>query len=609
MSQFNSIVITKKGQALMAKMLAGTGNVQFTKIATSTTEYTDSQLENLTSLSNVKQTQTISKITRQNDVAVKIEVAIDNQQLNTGYYIKAVGIYANDPSDGEILYGIMTAVVAGWMPPYNGIGISSAMFNLTITVGNSSNVSLTVSSGAVATVNDIQNLQDQITSLQSYVGYSDNDIYGVEVDFVNKTFTRLAGAENLTAGEDFDDITPWGGRKRCCLTDEGIPVAYYGEDGYTESGKLTKEITIDDGDWRDGTYAVGTPVQVMVEQPRFYYKVVPLKLEPIEGYINGFHMRKARYYVSATPKEGFKLHPAFIYDGDTPLHEIYLSAYEGSLYDTSASAYILNDEQVADFDNDKLCSIANAKPASGVTQNLSRTNLRKLAKNRKVSGYWNMSYASTVSATQLLFLIEYASFNMQSKLGDGVTNKTDDGATSMTEITGATTNLGNKSGSVTNANNYNVVSYRGEENFYGNIWKWIDGINIYRNSNMIPQQHNVYIANYDFTDATFNDPYEKVSYPASITEGYISAFGYDEKFDWLFMPTETKGNSAVPVGDHFYRNANYQGWLAARLGGVWYNGASAGGFSWTLSNAASTRARYVGGRLVYAGARPAKLAS
>ena len=108
----------------MAKMLAGTGNVQFTKIATSTTEYTDSQLENLTSLTNIKQTQNISKITRQNDVAVKIEAAIDNQLLTTGYYIKTVGIYANDPNDGEILYGVMTAVVAGWQTVLGGsVGI------------------------------------------------------------------------------------------------------------------------------------------------------------------------------------------------------------------------------------------------------------------------------------------------------------------------------------------------------------------------------------------------------------------------------------------------------------------------------------------------------
>lgn len=594
MSQFNSIVITKKGQALMAKMLAGTGNVKFTKIATSTTEYTDSQLESLTSLSNIKQNQSISKITRQNDVAVKIEAAIDNQDLKTGYYIKTVGIYANDPNDGEILYGVMTASVAGWLPPYNGLGISSCMFNLTVTVGNSSNVSLTVSSGAVATINDIQNLQNQITSLQSFIGFSDDDIYGVEVDFTNKTFTRLAGAENLTAGEDFNDISPWGGRKRCNVTDDGKVVSYYGEAGYTETGKLTKSITIEEGKYA-GTYAVGTSVQVMVEQPKFYYKVVPLKLEPIAN-AYGFHMRKARYYVSPTPKEGFKLHPAFEVNG-RELEKIYLSAFEASLYDKSTSTYILNDEQVADFATDLLSSIANAKPASGLTQNLNRTNTRTLAHNRGVG--WEIAYASTVAVTQLLFLIEYATFNMQSKLGNGVTTKTDDGTTSMTEVTGATTNLGNKSGSVTNDNGFNVVTYRGEENFYGNIWAWIDGMNVDRNSSSDPQVHDLYIANYGFKDNEKTSPYEKLNYQVCLTEGYTSAFGYDEKFDWLFVPTETKGNSSVPVGDYFYRNANYNGMLAALLGGKWSSGAIAGGFYLYLSAAASDRYRDIGGRLVY----------
>ena len=593
MSQFNSIVITKKGQALMAKMLAGTGNVKFTKIATSTTEYQDSQLENLTSLSNIKQNQSISKITRQNDVAVKIEAAIDNKNLETGYYIKTVGIYAQDPNDGEILYAVMTANVAGWLPPYNGLGISSCMFNLTVTVGNSSNVSLTVSTGAVATVNDIQNLQNQITTLQSYIGFSDEDIYGVEVDFTNKVFTRLAGAENLVAGEDFDDIAPWN-RRRCNVTDDGKVVAYYGDSGYTETGKLTSAITIESGKYA-GTYAVGTKVQVMVEQPKFYYKVVPLKLEPITtGY--GFHMRKARYYISSTPKEGFKLHPAFEVNG-RELENIYLSAYEGSLYDDSANAYILNDEQVADFSNDLLSSIANAKPASGLTQNLNRTNIRSLAHNR--GDGWEISYASTVSATQLLFLIEYASFNMQSKLGNGVTTKTDDGSTSMTEITGATTNLGNGSGSVTNSNEFNVVTYRGEENFFGNIWTWIDGMNVDRNSTSEPQVHDIYIANYNFADGSKNSSYEKVNFQACLTEGYTSAFGYDENFDWLFVPTEALGNSSVPVGDYYYRNASYNGMLAALLGGSWNNGVQAGGFYLNLLNAASGRYRSLGGRLVY----------
>lgn len=59
----------------------------------------------------------------------------------------------------------------------------------------------------------------------------------------------------------------------------------------------------------------------------------------------------------------------------------YLAAFEGSLWDASASAYILDDSQVADFAADMLCSIANAKPLSGLTQNATRANIRKLAEN------------------------------------------------------------------------------------------------------------------------------------------------------------------------------------------------------------------------------------
>ena len=76
----------------------------------------------------------------------------------------------------------------------------------------------------------------------------------------------------------------------------------------------------------------------------------------------------------------------------------------------------------------------------------------------------------------MLMLIEYATFNMQSVIGNGAVSKTDDGKTSMTENTGATITLGNASGSVVNANGIQIVSYRGEENFWGNIWWWIDGI-------------------------------------------------------------------------------------------------------------------------------------
>lgn len=602
MAEFSKLVITNKGQALLAKMIAGSGNIEFTKISTSSTTYQLSQLEALTSLSNVKQTSLISKITRTNEVAIKVEAAFTNTDLTTGYYMRTLGLYAVDPDVGEILYAVTTETSGNcYMPPYNGITVSGAYVQLVTTVGNAENVSLEVDQAAVATIGDIQELQKQISDLEAFVGYTDNDIYGVEVDFVNKKFTRLAGAVNRTPGAGFDSIACFGGRKRCNVTNAGKVIAYQGDAGFSTTGKLTQAITIEEGE-NAGTYAVGTVVQTMVEQPKFYYKVVPLL---VENSNKGQLTRKVRYYVSPVAKAGFKLHPAFISNG-RQLEKIYLAAFEGSLWDASASAYILDDAQVASFaaavgTGDMLSSIANAKPMSGLTQSLTRANTRIIARNRGAG--WEQSYAATVGASQMLMLIEYASFDMQKNIGNGVHNKKDDGSTSMTENTGATVTLGNASGSVKNVNNFAIPSYRGEENLWGNIWTWVDGMNEENPSDwtntgdFAGERGNLYIADHGFADSTSASPYENTNLHPCYGTGYVSAFCYSEDFDWMFITGETSGNSSLPVGDYFWNQ--YSGWRVARLGGRWNDGLGCGAFGWALNSSASYRYRDIGGRLVY----------
>ena len=599
MAEYNKLTITNKGQALMSKLIAGRTGVEFTKISTSTNVYTTAQILALTSLANIKQTTRISRITRTNNVAVQIEAAIENSNLTVGYKINSIGLYALDPDEGEILYAVASVDSSdkgAYMPPYNNLTVSGAYFKLVTTVSNAANVSLEVDQAAVATVGDITELQKQIADLQAFIGYVDNHIFGVEVDFVNKKFTRLAGAFGKTGGHAFDEIHCFGGRRRCNVTNNGKVVAYYGDAGFSTTGTLTQAITIAEGR-NAGTYAIGTKVQVMVEQPKFYYKVVPLLTDIItEGENNGHHLRKARYYVCDEPEPGFKVHPAFIRNGVE--HDyIYLSAFEGSLYDASATAYILDDAQIADFDNDMLSSIANAKPASGLTQNLTRANTRKLAQKRGTG--WEQSYAATSAATQLLMLIEYATFNMQSAIGNGNVSKTDDGTTNMAENTGATVSLGNASGAVMNANNVQIVSYRGEENPWGNIWKWVDGMNIKNPASFAAGQcsDGVYVADHSFADNSATTPYKDTGIHPCYGEGYISAFGYDEEFDWLFIPTEYSGNTSVPVGDYGYNKST--GWRVARVGGYWHNGSYAGAFYLFLNADSSVRDRYIGGRLVY----------
>lgn len=436
-----------------------------------------------------------------------------------------------------------------------------------------------------------QEILSGVTDIRAYLGMIETeDVLGITMDYKNKTCTRIAGAKNLTAGADFDKFSMYGGRKRCNVSDGGTINAYYGDEGYTEDGS-------------NG--------QVMVYQPKFYYLVCPLEYDRQEtGY--GYHLRKANYYVSETQRAGFKLHPAFYDKNGNEVDYILMSAYEGCIYDTSASAYLKNDEQVMDASKDKFSSIAGARPASGVSQNLTRPNIEQMAKNRGEG--WHSLGIKTASMEQLLMIVEMGMMNLQTAIGQGVVNlpwTTGSNTTSSyAGATGSTASLGNGTGRATKtttyeggkATDYTVdgktsVCYRGVENFWGNIWKFAYGINFYCE---VGKPFLGYVCkDFNYAESKKTDNYENIGFALPSENGYVSAMGYSTKYDWLFLPSEVKGNSSLPVGDYYYQNNTWDGYRITRLGGNWINGSYAGGFYWYLSNGVGHRDRNVGSRLVY----------
>lgn len=584
MGAFKSAVITKQGQALLAKVVAGTAKFNFTNIKTSETTLTG-DLASKTGIGTVKQSVAVASVIRQNDSNVKVSASFSNANLSAGYYVRNIGLYATDPQDGEILYSISVAdestATADWMPPFNGIGVSSLMVDLVTAVSNASSVNVTVDPTASATVAQIVDLQEQLDDVRSFVGYEEDNVYGVEVDFSSKKITRIAGSEYFTEGADFDSLTPWGGRKRCIVADDGTVLAYRGDTGYTETGALTQAIN---------DYVVGTKVQVMVEQPIFYVKAVPVKAKNATSG-KGSQYVKARFYISPTPKSGFSVPRAFYDAHGIPQDKIYLSAYEGSIYDTSATAQLLADEQVANFDTDMLCSIAGAKPCSGLTQNLTRANVRKLCNNRGEG--WQSHNIFAMAVTEWLFMVEYASLDPQRKVGQGVSTFTDDGSTNMAVTTGATAGIGNGSGIPDGGESGKCsVTYRGEENLWGNIWTWLDCVNI-----LAKDVNEVWVTKIGTTPVdNTTEGYECLDAHATHSNGYVSAFGIDANHPELLIPTEASGSDTF--ADYVYQNYTYNGFFITKLGGRWDHGSHCG-FCLNLYDASSYRNRIIGGRLLY----------
>ena len=478
---------------------------------------------------------------------------------------------------------------------------NTAKSNLDASVATANNVLQSLSAENASAASNIDELKSEnfnsqeilsgVADIRAYLGITADDIVGIQVDYKNKTFKRLAGAANLTKGSDFDKFTMFGGRKRCNVADDGSIVAWYGDADYKEDGSMG---------------------QVMVYQPKFYYLVCPVEYDPIDTGI-GYHLRKANYYVSEKPRAGFRLHPAFYDASGNEIDYFLTSAYEGSIYDASASAYLLNDEQVMNTGEDKFSSIAGARPASGSSQNLTRPNIEAMAQNRGTN--WHGDLIKQVSAEQMLMLIEMGMMNLQTAIAQGVVSLPwttgSDTTSSYAAATGSTASLGNGTGRAEKTTTYEggvakeytvdgktSVCWRGKENFWGNIWKFVYGINIWGNGKMGGGQPYI-CSDFSFAESKNSGNYEPAGFTVTNANGYISAMGYSTACDWLFIASECLGNSSLPVGDYTYITVNLNGYRIARLGGSWDGGGLAGGFCWALSSGVGVRYRAVGGRLVY----------
>ena len=478
---------------------------------------------------------------------------------------------------------------------------NTAKSNLDASVATANNVLQSLSAENASAASNIDELKSEnfnsqeilsgVADIRAYLGITADDIVGIQVDYKNKTFKRLAGAANLSKGSDFDKFTMFGGRKRCNVADNGSIVAWYGDADYKEDGSMG---------------------QVMVYQPKFYYLVCPVEYDPIDTGI-GYHLRKANYYVSEKPRAGFRLHPAFYDASGNEIDYFLTSAYEGSIYDASASAYLLNDEQVMNTGEDKFSSIAGARPASGSSQNLTRPNIEAMAQNRGTN--WHGDLIKQVSAEQMLMIIEMGMMNLQTAIAQGVVSLPwttgSDTTSSYAAATGSTASLGNGTGRAEKTTTYEggvakeytvdgktSVCWRGKENFWGNIWKFVYGINIWGNGKMGGGQPYI-CSDFSFAESKNSGNYEPAGFTVTNVNGYISAMGYSTACDWLFIASECLGNSSLPVGDYTYITINLNGYRIARLGGSWGYGGVAGGFDWYLANGVGDRGRNIGGRLVY----------
>ena len=204
---------------------------------------------------------------------------------------------------------------------------------------------------------------------------------------------------------------------------------------------------------------------------------------------------------------------------------------------------------------------------------------------KNVDKYVVINSINKVILEYLLYLVEYADYNSQSKLGPGYTN----GSNTAALNSGGCNSLGMKSGSATGTDKGSVI-YRGIEDIFGNIWQFLDGVNI--------SEYEAYIC-YNptsYASDVFDGDYEKVGYVNSSTGGsYITELGYDSKNPLVAFPTKVGGSSDTYTTDYYWCNPGNR---IALVGGRYGDGTGAGLWYWYFYDASSLSGIHVGARLL-----------
>ena len=227
--------------------------------------------------------------------------------------------------------------------------------------------------------------------------------------------------------------------------------------------------------------------------------------------------------------------------------------------------------------------------ANRIIINTSGGNAFIVGQQVKIGGYDNSSAAmrtitainnyedNNITGKEIIFDGEpIASITLSTYIWTGVQNA------------GGCDTLGMKSGCLVNDSKHNVI-YRGIEGILGNIFQFVDGINIKDCEAYICYDPTQYVSD------KFEAPYEKLGYVNSKKEGYGKTLGFDINHPLIQLPSEIGGSNTTGTSDYYWCSAT--GNRVALVGGLSSYGANGGLWSWHL-NLSSSNAYWVCGARV-----------
>ena len=149
MAEWSNATMTDVGANLQAKVNAGKTKLTFTKIRVGSGVNSTNPLA-LTDVISSKW-ETTNFVVKLEGKIVSVDTVITNTGIHEAFRMSEIGLFAQDPDKGEILYAYLTDPEPDRMPAESGSVVVSQELTIGMVFSNTGNVSLTVNMGALVT--------------------------------------------------------------------------------------------------------------------------------------------------------------------------------------------------------------------------------------------------------------------------------------------------------------------------------------------------------------------------------------------------------------------------------------------------------------------------
>lgn len=196
MGAFGGLILTNKGRALQTKAQTG-AQLHYTRVAIGDGSLNGQSILDLNALISQKKTMPVSKLRILTEGKAVVGSVLSNQDLTTGFYFRELGVFAQDPDLGEVLYCYANAGAnAEYIPAAGGSDIIEKFIDAVVIIGNAANVTATIDESLIfLTQQDFNNHRNT-----EVLDHPDGSVTDAKIGSraIDDTIAAAAGADTPT---------------------------------------------------------------------------------------------------------------------------------------------------------------------------------------------------------------------------------------------------------------------------------------------------------------------------------------------------------------------------------------------------------------------------